>query len=86
MYYLCGNKNQKTMKKIILLALLVAGLSSCTRVAQRDELIIINVSDYGQIQSQEPYGRYKYEFKGNDLYLFTDSIYSVGDTLSIIKK
>lgn len=66
------------MKKLLLLALLTAGLSSCTGRINGDTHVI--TKSYSDVST----GAYKhcYEIDNWD-YLYTDSLYKVGDVLKI---
>lgn len=78
------------MKKIIYLFLIIGMMQSCQKDIYKGDMLTIN-SVYFKNRSPQTEGKYLYKIKvGNDdighIFLGSDSLYSIGDTLKLVKQ
>jgi hypothetical protein len=79
-------KKLKTLLYTLFSVVLSIGLTSCgSGLNKKDHLVISDVHKlFGD--TGKDCGRYKYEFYNSELEIWSDSLYSVGDTLKIGRK
>lgn len=67
---------------IVVIGLLTGCSPDHSTIGKSEKMIIYSIEDKGE----GSYGRYRIKFDHVDLVIQTDSLYSIGDELVIIKK